>query len=128
MVDLLFTPAPRRRDAYVEADARQSFKRIIARATRGTLVPIDHVKEIERAGRASVNMFELRWNDIELKEDDPAGSRGGRRPSLRCRRGYVRQALHDATAKTFKAPIVMPIMRRGDLAFSFEDLDRADED
>lgn len=33
---------------------------------------------------------------------------------------YVRQALHDVTAKTLPSPILMPIMRRNDLAFSWD--------
>lgn len=41
---------------------------------------------------------------------------------------YVRQALHDVTAKTLSSPILMPIMRRSDLTFSWDDDQASDHE
>lgn len=50
---------------YKAAYAEAQFYALLEKATQGKLVPIDHVKQISRS--PDVDMYEIRWNDIEVR-------------------------------------------------------------
>lgn len=65
----------RRWSPAAEAHTKALFRRLLEKAARGDVVPVDEVKSL-RGGRDS--LFELRWNDIDVFEIE-----GERRTYLR---------------------------------------------
>ena len=59
------------RNPYGRAAIEAMFRRRLQLATKGELVPSDHVKRIE--GQPWADMFEVRWDDINVTERDPGG-------------------------------------------------------
>jgi hypothetical protein len=67
-------PTDRRWNPYAEVMARSEFRKRLEAASRGELVPVDHVKSIEHP--LAAEMFEIRWQDINVtKVDDHGGMR-----------------------------------------------------
>lgn len=73
LMGIIFDPPARCRDHYREADLRNSFRIRLQRAAQGRLIPSDHVKEIIQAG-SSVDMFEIRWKDLMVRERCAGGT------------------------------------------------------
>lgn len=68
--EALMAKPGRLRNPYVEAMVRAEFRDRLDTATRGELEPIEQVKSIE--GYPTLDMFEIRWPGISVRERDPA--------------------------------------------------------
>lgn len=68
LVDLVFSGPNRLRDAWRESEVRGQFTARLENAAAGKLKPIDHVKPIGRGQRSHLNLFEIRWPGVRVKE------------------------------------------------------------
>lgn len=59
-------PANRRWNPYAEVYAQREFRSRLLAASRGQLVPVDHVKSIDHP--LASEMFEIRWQHVRVTE------------------------------------------------------------
>lgn len=71
LMDVVKAPAERRWNPYTETMVRREFRHRLMAATRGELVPVDHVKTIEHP--LAAEMFEIRWQHVQITEQEADG-------------------------------------------------------
>jgi hypothetical protein len=70
LLTAITTPG-RRWNMWTRNAARSEFRKRLQAAQRGELVPVDHVKRLGRG--SSVDMYEIRWQDITVHAVDQSG-------------------------------------------------------
>ena len=66
LVNVLKEPACRRWNPYAETMAQREFRHRLVAASRGDLIPVDHVKSVQHPMAAE--MFEIRWQHVNVTE------------------------------------------------------------
>ncbi len=70
-MEVVKTSPNRRWNPYLEAMVRSEFRHRLVLASRGELVPVDHVKSIDHP--LATEMFEIRWQHVHVTEATESG-------------------------------------------------------
>lgn len=72
---------------YLDADNQAKYETTLKKAQRGNLRPGDHVKTVTMD--PAVDLFELRWNDVQVVPVNPVTGLVGNKTSVQVRLYYV---------------------------------------